>query len=117
MRSVLFPWAKQNMFAIYLFHPMMNYLIFYYLKDIDIDPFLCSFLTVPIIVVLSAAMGELMRMMRLNVLIGEWPALMNRLAEDAENDKGLALAGESPADERREGVRINRTNWENAESY
>ena len=93
----------------------MNYLIFYYLKDINIDPLLCSFLTVPILVVLSAALGELIRMMRLNVLIGEWPALMNRLAEDAENEEGLALAGEKPADERRAGVRINRTGWENAE--
>ncbi len=71
MNLKLYKIIKENSFGIYLFHPMIIYVLFYWLGDKDINPFLLSFIIFVITMIISDSFTRIIRRLRLNVLIGE----------------------------------------------
>ncbi|MBE7055842.1 MAG: acyltransferase [Ruminococcaceae bacterium] len=69
--SFVFKIINKNSFGIFLFHPMIIYILYYFLGPIDINPYLLSIGIALISLVMSVGLTELMRMLRLKVLIGE----------------------------------------------
>ena len=62
---------SKNGFGIYLFHPMIIYILYYYLGGLDINPIvLCVGITV-VSYFLSVLLTEIFRKARLTLLIGE----------------------------------------------
>ncbi|SFC62001.1 acyltransferase family protein [Butyrivibrio sp. YAB3001] len=58
-------------FGIYLFHPMIIYVLFYYFGDMDISPIILCLTIAIASYVLSAILTDAMRKFKLNILIGE----------------------------------------------
>lgn len=69
--TFVFKKLKQNSFGIYLFHPMIIYLIFYLLGDKNIYPIVLLVISVVVSFVLSYALTELFRKIKLGIFIGE----------------------------------------------
>lgn len=69
--SIIFKKLKQNSFGIYLFHPMIIYLIFYLLGSKNIYPFVLFTISVVLSFVLSYVLTELFRKIKLGIFIGE----------------------------------------------
>jgi len=69
--SVCIQYLNKNGFGIYLFHPMIIYVLYYYLGKYNVNPIvLCLGITV-ISYCLSIALTELLRRIKLKILIGE----------------------------------------------
>ncbi len=62
---------KKNSFGIYLFHPMMIYTLFYFLGEYNISPYLLTIGVVIVSIIASILITELIRKLRLGVVIGE----------------------------------------------
>ena len=63
--------VNRNIFGIYLFHPVIIYLFFYYLDKSEIGVLPITVCVVVISFILSFYLTELMRKLHLNLLIGE----------------------------------------------
>ena len=63
--------VNSNIFGIYLFHPVIIYLFFYYLDKSEIGVLPITVSVVVISFILSFYLTELMRKLHLNLLIGE----------------------------------------------
>lgn len=70
-KKKLFIKANKNGFGIYLFHPMIIYIMYYYLGQYNINPLILCFGITAFAYICSWALTELFRKLRLNVLIGE----------------------------------------------
>ena len=71
METKVFKYLKKNSFGIYLFHPMIIYLLYFYLGNYDVLPIvLCSFITIAAIIG-SVLLTEVFRILHIQVLIGE----------------------------------------------
>lgn len=62
---------KKNSFGVYLFHPMIIYVLFYYLGTMDINPFLLSGIIFVVSYVVSDLLTEVIRKIKLGLLLGE----------------------------------------------
>ncbi|WP_423188909.1 acyltransferase family protein [Alkalibacterium sp. f15] len=62
-----------DLFGIYLFHPMIIYLLFYSIRDIQHNPYLVTVLFTMISFLLSMVFVRLFRILKINILIGESP--------------------------------------------
>ena len=69
--SRIYKSVKKNSFGIYLFHPMIIYVLFYYLGQKQINPIILSTLIAVVSFALSWGLTELFRWLRLGILIGE----------------------------------------------
>lgn len=69
--SKVFISLKKDGFGIYLFHPMIIYVLYYYLGQKQINPILLSVGIAAIAFILSWGLTELFRKLRLGVLMGE----------------------------------------------
>lgn len=71
MTSKLFKLLNKNNFGLYLFHPMIIYIIFYIIKDLDIYPWI----SIPFVFVLSSFLSIIatafIRTIGLKIVIGE----------------------------------------------
>lgn len=61
----------RNSFGIYLFHPMIVYVLFYYTGGLDIPPILLSTAIFLIALVISSLLTDLLRLVKLHIVIGE----------------------------------------------
>lgn len=62
---------KKNSFGIYLFHPMIIYILFYYFGSRNINPFVLSFAIFLIAFIVSDLLTEFIRKIKLGVILGE----------------------------------------------
>lgn len=62
---------KKYSFGVYLFHPMIIYIIFYMCKDLSINPILLTFVTVIISVLVSCLIVRIIYIMKLNIILGK----------------------------------------------
>jgi fucose 4-O-acetylase-like acetyltransferase len=67
----LYKELKRNSFGIYLFHPMIIYIMFYYLGNKNINPFLLTGLVFVITMILSDLFTRFVRNISLGIIIGE----------------------------------------------
>lgn len=67
----LFAALKRNSFGIYLFHPMIIYIMFYYFGQARISPYLLCFGTAAAAFVISYIFTEIIRKAHLGIIIGE----------------------------------------------
>lgn len=63
--------VKRNFFGLYLFHPMIIYVLFHWLGQYNINPVLLSTFIWIVAAFLSICATELMRVLRLQLVIGE----------------------------------------------
>lgn len=70
-KTYIYRIINKNSFGIYLFHPMIIYALYYFLGDFNINPYLLSIGIALVSLVVSIIATELMRVLRLYVLIGE----------------------------------------------
>lgn len=63
--------VKQNSFGIYLFHPMIIYVLFYLLGQYNIHPIILSVLIFVVATVLSICATKVLRKIKLHWIIGE----------------------------------------------
>ena len=63
--------VRRNLFSVYLFHPMIIYVLFYLLGQYAINPILLSFLVFVTAITLSIGMAYLVRRVKLHWIIGE----------------------------------------------
>lgn len=63
--------VSKNSFGIYLYHVFFIYLMFYYLANIPISPYLLCFMVFLLSLVLSIVMTKLTRMLGFYIIIGE----------------------------------------------
>lgn len=69
---------SKSSYGLYLFHPMIIYLVFYYTKNILINPFLLVAIACVISITLSLLFIKLFRFLNLYILIGESKPKMNK---------------------------------------
>lgn len=64
---------SRNLFGIYLFHPLLIYLAFFWMIEFELPVNLCMFVPALIVIVifLSVLLTELLRYLKLGVMIGE----------------------------------------------
>ena len=62
---------SKNNFGIYLFHPIIIYVIYHYFSNLIINPYLFSILTFFLVTTLSILFTELVRKLHLHLIIGE----------------------------------------------
>jgi len=62
---------KKDSFGVYLLHPMLLYLLFYYFRNSPVNPYLLSVLSFVGIYALTMLLTELIRKLHLGVIIGE----------------------------------------------
>lgn len=62
---------KQNGFGVYLFHPMIIYVLYYYWGPLNINPYILSSLIIVISYCISHIATTIIRKIRLGVIIGE----------------------------------------------
>lgn len=67
----LYQEIKKNSFGIYLFHPMIIYVLFYYLGDKNVNPILLTGLVFVITMILSDMFTRMIRSFNLGIIIGE----------------------------------------------
>lgn len=67
----LYQEIKKNSFGIYLFHPMIIYVLFYYLGDKNVNPFLLVVMVFIITMILSDLFTRIIRTINLGIVIGE----------------------------------------------
>ena len=67
----LYKELKKNSFGIYLFHPMIIYVLFYCLGSKDINPFLLTGIVFIISMILSDLFTRCMRKIKLGIILGE----------------------------------------------
>lgn len=67
----IFSEARKNGFGIFLFHPMIIYIIYYYFGSMDINPFILCGLTIIAAYAVSYLLTVAFRKLKLNILIGE----------------------------------------------
>ena len=67
----LYKELKKNSFGIYLFHPMIIYVMFYYLGNKNINPFLLTGILFVIAMILSDVFVRCVRKVKLGIIIGE----------------------------------------------
>lgn len=80
---------KKDSFGIYLFHPMMIYLIFYAFRDSTVNPYLISTVTFAAVYSVSIVMTEIIRRMNLGIIIGEKNLKSSRQAAKMLDNSGL----------------------------
>lgn len=71
LQSKWYRCLEKNSFGIYLFHPMIIYTLFHFLGGFDIPPVLLSFGATAVAILVSIGATNLMRKLRLQILIGE----------------------------------------------
>ena len=69
--TTLYNVMKRDAFGIYLFHPMIIYIMFYLLGEFDISPYFLSLLAIGISIIISIVLTEFIRKIKLKVIIGE----------------------------------------------
>lgn len=69
--SILFKLIDKNNFGLYLFHPMIIYIIFYNIKGLNIHPWVSILLVFISSTIISIALTEFMRAIGLKTFIGE----------------------------------------------
>lgn len=69
--SKIVSYLKRNSYGIYLFHPMLIYILFYYTIELSIHPYLLSFAILLIAFALSIVLTEAMRLINAKIIIGE----------------------------------------------
>ena len=62
---------SKNSYGIYLFHPMLNYLIFYQWREVFGNPYITCIIVSIVITILSIFITEICRKCRLGFIIGE----------------------------------------------
>lgn len=62
---------KRDSFGIYLLHPMMIYLIYYFFRESTVNPYIISSLTFVAVYLASIMLTEIIRKLGLGVVIGE----------------------------------------------
>lgn len=67
----LYKVIEKNGFGIYLLHPMLIYIIFYFGKDMDINPFIFTILTTVSVFIISILFTYIIRILKLKFIIGE----------------------------------------------
>lgn len=67
----LYKYIHTNSFGIYLFHPMIIYILYFYLGQYDIPPIILCFDIAIISLVFSIIATKLFRVLRLKIFIGE----------------------------------------------
>ena len=67
----IFKLLEKYQFGIYLFHPMIIYICFYYFKDITIDPSIAIILSIIISIAISIIVIKIMQKVKINILVGE----------------------------------------------
>lgn len=70
-KNQFFKLVDRNSYGLYLFHPIIIYVLFYLLGHLDVSPYLLSISVFIISFVLSIVFTEIVRMCRLNFIIGE----------------------------------------------
>lgn len=70
-KTKLFKLLDKNNFSIYLLHPMIIYIIFYNIKDLDIYPWINIPLVFIFSIILSILFAQLIRVIGLKIVIGE----------------------------------------------
>lgn len=69
----LFDLINKNSFGIYLFHPIIIYLLFYIFGDLPVNPYLLTALVFLISTAASILLTGLVRRKNMGVIIGEKP--------------------------------------------
>lgn len=69
--NILFKLIDKNNFGLYLFHPMIIYVIFYNIKDLNIHPWVSILFVFISSLIISIALTKLMRAIGLKKFIGE----------------------------------------------
>lgn len=67
----LFQKIQNTSMGIYLFHPMLIYIMFYFIHDIDLNPYMVTFACFIITMLLSYFLTKLMRFLHLKTILGE----------------------------------------------
>lgn len=62
---------EKNSFGIYLFHPMLIYIMFYFLGPKDIHPYILTLLVFVVSLLISNILTEIVRLAHLDIIIGE----------------------------------------------
>ena len=71
VNNKLYVAISKNNFGIYLFHPIIIYVIFHYFSYLNINPYLFSILTFFLVTTLSILFTKLVRKLNLHLIIGE----------------------------------------------
>lgn len=66
-----FKLIAKNIFGIYLFHPIIIYIIFYYFSHYSINSFVFVCISFLVSLILSCGLAELVRICHAQVIIGE----------------------------------------------
>lgn len=69
--SILFKLIDKNNFGLYLFHPMIIYIMFYNIKELNIHPWVSILLVFISSTIISIVLTEFMRAIGLKKFIGE----------------------------------------------
>lgn len=62
---------KKNSFGVYLFHPMIIYVLYYYFGDLNINPILLCSMIIVITYLISHFATSIVRKLKLGIIIGE----------------------------------------------
>lgn len=71
VNSKCFKLIAKNVFGIYLFHPIIIYILFYYFSHCFINSFVFVFISFLVSLILSCVLVELVRICHVQVIIGE----------------------------------------------
>lgn len=69
--SLLYKLAARDTFGLYLFHPMINYIVFWLFRESTVSPFIISAVAFTVSTVAAVAVTEALRARRLAIFIGE----------------------------------------------
>ena len=62
---------SKDSYGIYLFHPMIIYVLFFHLKDYSISPFGVTLIVFTVSFLFSYLLTQVIRKLRLQIIIGE----------------------------------------------
>lgn len=62
---------EKNSFGIYLFHPMLIYIMFHFLGEKDVNPYILTLLVFGVSLLISNILTEMVRLAHLDIIIGE----------------------------------------------
>ena len=70
-KSSIYKRIQNDSFGIYLFHPMIIYVFYYFLEDKNINPFVLCFAIAILAIILSILATNIVRILRMHIFIGE----------------------------------------------
>ena len=80
----LYEMLRRDSFGVYLFHPMMLYLLYYRLRGEVLNPYIWGVLSMTGVYIASVALSELFRCLGLGLLLGEKPEKVRSREESSE---------------------------------